>query len=339
MGDDVRVLPPGKLPAELLAALLPSTRDPRVVQGPGIGRDAAVVEVGDRLLVLASDPITFAAEALAHYAVTVNANDIAVVGATPRWFLATLLLPAGRALPRDAERLLHDLDASCGDLGVELVGGHTEITPAVDRTVIAGTMVGEVTRERLVASDGARIGDVLLCTRGVPIEGLALLGRGAAEALARAEVPAELVARARAMLFDPGISVVAAARCVCDAGRVHAMHDPTEGGLATALHELADAAGLGLLIEADSVPWLAESGPICKALGLDPWGLIASGALLVALPPQEEAGVAAALDRAGILQARIGHCVAPSVGRMLVEASGARRPLPRFDTDEITRVL
>lgn len=339
MPDDAQRLAPGKLPAALLASLLPGTRDPRVLQGPGIGRDAAVVSVGDRLLVLTSDPITFAAGALAHYAVTVNANDIAVVGATPRWLLATVLLPAGRAAASDAERLLRDLDSECRKLGVELVGGHTEITAAVDRSVVVGTMVGEVTRERFVASDGAIAGDVLLCTRGVPIEGLALLGREAGEALLRAGVPGTLVARARGLLQDPGISVVASARHVCDAGRVHAMHDPTEGGLATALHELADAAGVGLCIEAEAIPWLPEAAPICEALGLDAWGLIASGALLVALPPEEESQVAAALDRAGIPQVRIGHCVAASEGRLLREASGALRPLPRFDADEITRAL
>src|SRR3990170_3000153 len=120
----------GKLPNEMLARLLARVqrRDPRVVLGPGIGRDAAVIDQGGpKLLVAKSDPITFATALIGHYAVHVNANDVACMGARPAWFLATILLP-DRAPPPIAEAIFGQALDACHALGIELVGGHTEIT-------------------------------------------------------------------------------------------------------------------------------------------------------------------------------------------------------------------
>ncbi|HOQ28727.1 MAG TPA: AIR synthase related protein, partial [Armatimonadota bacterium] len=147
----------GKLPAELLARLLsrhPVT-DPRVLVGPAPGEDAAAIDMGDRVLVAKTDPITFATDAIGWYAVNVNANDIATMGAEPRWFLATVLLPEG-AEERLAEEIFEQIATACEELGIALVGGHTEITYGLSRPVIAGCLLGEAERERLLPSRGAR---------------------------------------------------------------------------------------------------------------------------------------------------------------------------------------
>lgn len=334
------ILPAGKLPAGLLASLLPPPGPhPGVVLGPGIGLDAAVVEAGDdRLFVLASDPVTFARDDAAAWAVTVNANDVAVLGATPRYFLATVLMPARDTRTSDAERLFATLRRRCDEIGVILVGGHTELTPALDRTVVVGTMIGEVARARLVRGDGARPGDVLLCTKSVPLEGLALLAQERAEALTAAGITPAAIAAARSLLQDPGLLVVDDARWARDAAPVHAMHDPTEGGIATALHELAEASGVGLRIEAAALPFHPHARTICGALGLDPLGVIASGALLIASAPGDADAVGGALQAAGIPCARIGCCTPAAEGRLLVDGQGSR-PLPRFEPDEVSRVL
>src|SRR5512139_1257066 len=148
--------PLGKLPADMLARLLAQVRpvDPRVLVGPGIGLDAAVIDMGDRLLVAKSDPITFATDSIGWYAVQVNANDIATTGAAPRWFLATILLPASRADEALAQEILGQIHRACTNIGVRLVGEHTEITYELDRPIVVGTMLGEVTHERLVTSSG-----------------------------------------------------------------------------------------------------------------------------------------------------------------------------------------
>ena len=164
---------PGKLPPELLAELLTNvgTHDSRVIVGPAVGEDCAVVEMGDRLLVAKSDPITFAAERVGWYAVQVNANDVACSGAAPRWFLPTVLLPADFEV-EDARKVYADISDACRELGVAVIGGHSEVTLGIDRPIVAGTMLGELLdRAQMVTTAGAQDGDSVVLTTGVAIEG------------------------------------------------------------------------------------------------------------------------------------------------------------------------
>jgi len=313
-------LPGGKLPPDLLAAVLAplAPRDGRVRVGPRVGEDAAVIDLDDRLLVAAADPITFATDEIGRYVVAVNANDIAVRGATPRWLLATVLLPRGTT-SADVRALMADLAAACRALAVDLIGGHTEVTDAVTRPPVAGVMLGEVESDHLVTTGGARPGDALVLGGALAIEGTAVLARQATPTLRARGVPADTLDRARALLDTPGISIVAMARAVCDAVRPHALHDPTEGGLATALAELAAASGAGVHLEAPgSLPVLPETRAVCAALDLNPLGLLASGALLVAVAPVD---VAASL-RAGSRRSQ----PTPAVGRSLPTEGVAVRP-------------
>lgn len=336
--DPLAPLPAGKLPLDLLARVLAplAPRDPRVLLGARAGEDAAVIDMGGRLLVAAADPITFATEEIGRYAVAVNANDIAVRGATPRWFLATLLLPPG-ATEGAVYALMGDLGAACHDLEIDFVGGHTEVTPGLDRPIVAGTMLGEVTPERLVTTGGARAGDALLLCGALAIEGTALLAREAAEALTARGVPEAAILRGRDLLREPGICVVAPARALCDAVRPHAMHDPTEGGLATALAELALASGTGIrLNDRATLPIVPETHLYCEALGLDPLGLLASGALLAALAPADVSPALTALQAAGLPAQVIGHVTEASAGLTMETAQGDVA-LPAFARDELAR--
>jgi hydrogenase expression/formation protein HypE len=333
-------LPAGKLPGDLLQAVLDKhgARDSRVIVGPRVGEDAAVIDLGDRYLVATADPITFATDELGWYALHVNANDIVVRGATPRWFLATLLLPAGRTDDETVRGLFAQLGEACEALEVALVGGHTEITHGLDRPIVAGTMLGEVAKDRLVTTAGARVGDAIVLTKGVPLEGAAILAREREAELRARGVPAGVIRRARGFLRTPGISVRPEAEIACELATVHAMHDPTEGGVATALHELAAAAGVGLRIDRDRITVLPEGRLLCEALGLDPLGTIASGALLMTLAPADAGIVIHALAREAIDCHFIGQVVPPEQGVTLTE--GARQwPLPTFARDEIARLF
>jgi len=327
--------PLGKLPADVLARLLAGMRpvDPRVLVGPGIGLDAAVIDMGDSLLVATTDPITFAADSIGWYAVQVNANDIATTGATPHWFMATVLLPESRADVAMAEDILAQIHAACIAIGVDLVGGHTEITYGLDRPIVVGTMLGQVRRERWVTPYGARPGDALLLTKGIAVEGTAIMAR---EQNLGLEV--KFLEGCRNFLTQPGISIVRDAAIATDAGRVHAMHDPTEGGLATGLHELAQASSVGLSIEASAVPVYAETQTLCRAMGLDPWGVIASGALLLAVEAADAENIRQALETQGIRAALIGRVTDAANTVLLHDASGTR-DLPHFERDEIARLF
>jgi hydrogenase maturation factor len=339
--------PLGKLPADVLARLLENIQpaDPRVIVGPGIGLDAAVIDMGDRLLVAKSDPITFATDSIGWYAVQVNANDIATTGATPRWFLATLLLPESRADTAMAESIFSQIHGACAAIGVSLVGGHTEITYGLDRPIVAGAMLGEVARDRLVRPSGAQPGDALLLTKGIAVEGTAIIARerdlrglGPTGSWHDLEGLDEFLERCRQFLIEPGISVVRDAAVAVSAGRVHAMHDPTEGGLATGLREMAQASGVGMIIEAGAVPIYAETRLLCRVLELDPWGLIASGALLLAVEAHDAESIVRALEAQGIRTALIGR-VTDQINQILVRDEFGIRELTHFERDEIARLF
>ena len=333
-----KLLPVGKLPVELLAGLLGQApiQDPRVVVGPGVGLDCAVVDVGDRLLVFKSDPITFASDEIGWYLVQVNANDIATTGARPCWLLVTLLLPEGQTTAELVEEISGQIHRACGEIGVSVIGGHTEITHGLARPIIVGTMIGEVARDRLVTPRGAVPGDRLLLTKGVPIEATAILAREFPERLAQDLSPAE-VEQASNFLFDPGISVLRDAQIATQAGQVTAMHDPTEGGLAAALWELAQACDHSLVVEPAAVPVPSLSVRICKALNLDPLAAIASGALLLTAPAEQAPQIRRALEQEGIACAAIGAVEAGPAAVWQATKTG-REPLPRPARDEIARI-
>ena len=329
---------PGKLPNELLARLLAKVqpRDPRVVLGPGIGRDAAVIDNGGpKLLVAKTDPITFAADLIGWYAVHVNANDIACMGARPAWLMTSVLLPQGAA-PELAESIFDQVLEACRTLEIELVGGHTEITYRLDRPIVVAALLGEVERDRLVQPEGARPGDALILTKGIAIEGTAVLGREAAAALADLGMKASEIESAKNCLFEPGISVLPEAMAACEAVRVHAMHDPTEGGLATALYEMAAAAGCGLEVDEARINVLPVTRRLCEAAGLQPLGLLASGSLLLAVAEVDTDAALAAVRGVGVAAECIGTVLPPGRGAIMGgDIQG--RPVPRFARDEVAR--
>jgi hydrogenase expression/formation protein HypE len=338
--SDQKILPVGKLPIEHLRSLLADVpgRDPRLVIGPQIGEDAAVIEAGDRYLVVTTDPITFATDHIGRYAVHVNANDVAVLGARPLWFFVVMLLPEGRTTPELAEGIMADVRAACEELNVTLGGGHTEITQGLDRPILVGQMLGEVATNRLVRKTRIAAGDQILLTRGVAIEGTAILAREKSDQL-RGRVDADVVARAARFLLEPGISVVNAALAAAGVGDVvHAMHDPTEGGLATGLFELVAPAGFGLRVVREHISVLPETDTICRALALDPLRLIASGALLIAVTPAGTDLVLTAIQASGVPVTAIGE-VRPSSEGITIVTDGAVEPFTPPARDEIARAF
>ena len=327
----------GKFPAGLLERMLAKNliTDPRVVLGPGVGEDAAALDMGDRLLVAKCDPITFATDSIGWYAVQVNANDVACTGATPLWFLATILVPE-RFSEAEGQAVFDQVVEACAGLGIALVGGHSEVTYGIDRPIVMGSMLGEVDRDRLVRTGGAREGDSVVVTKGVAIEGSALLARERRQDLRDKGVPDEIIDKASGYLSYPGISVVKDAGIAIASAEVHSLHDVTEGGLATGLREVATASGLGVAVEEDSIPVLPECREICLALKLDPLGLLASGAMLVTLPSIGVPRLLSALGSEGIDAYEIGQMLAPEEGLQMISREG-EVPLPEFARDELAR--
>lgn len=299
------VLGAGKLPPALLARLLRwrGAADRRVLVGPRCGVDAAVVAVGRHKLILKSDPVTFTTGRLGWYAVQVNANDIAVMGGRPAWFQPTILVPPGTR-SGVVMTIARDIDSACRSLGVAVTGGHTEVTDAVTRPVVAGDMHGLVVASRVITAGGARAGDRVLLTKAAGIEGTAILAHERARELRRV-LPATVIRSARRLRDRPGISVVAEALIAARHG-ASAMHDPTEGGIRAALHEMAFASGVRLEVDLDRIPVRPPTADICRHYGIDPLGLIGSGALLVTVPARRAPALVRAWAHRGIVGRVIG---------------------------------
>jgi len=329
----------GKLPTALLSRFIDKIKieDKQVILGPSIGEDVAVIKLGDKLLVAKTDPITFATELIGWYAVHINANDIATMGVKPRWFLATILLPE-QATHQEAEKIFDQILSACDSLGITLVGGHTEITYDFKRPIVVGCMLAEAENQPIITTSGAKPGDDIILTKGIAIEGTAVLAREAKSTLLSSGLSEGFIQQAANYTFSPSISVVKEALIAGSRTAVNSMHDPTEGGLSTGLYEIATAASIGVLVEEKNIPVLDECKAICDKLTLNPLGLLASGSLIITLPSPETPKLLEALSEAGINASIIGKVVGAKEGLKIHTASGIQE-LPRFERDELARFL
>jgi hydrogenase expression/formation protein HypE len=331
-GKGKRPLPPGKLPAALLRELLAlaPAPGPELRLPPAVGEDAGVVEIASGALIAATDPITLTGYDVGAHSVVVNANDVAVMGAQPRWFLATVLLPTGTT-EEDVRALFKGLYGALERIGATLVGGHTEITAVVRQPVVIGQMLGLREDGQFIRTGGVREGDVILQVGTAPIEGAAVLAKEAQRRLGK--VAPEALAASRAALHDPGISVVEPALRAAALGAT-AMHDPTEGGLSAGLYELAEASGIALRVNAEAILWFEPGIAICKALAADPWGVLASGTLLAAFPERLADQAVSALTADGYATAAIARAVR---GAGVARSDGEH--FARYERDELSRIL
>ncbi|HAI21383.1 MAG TPA: AIR synthase [Clostridiales bacterium UBA8153] len=273
---------------------------PEVVLGPRVGEDSAALDLEGELTVVTVDPITGADTGAGALAVHVTCNDLAATGAEPVAVLLTLLLPttAGEAL---VEEIMESAHRAALQLGVALVGGHTEFTPGLTQTVVCAAAVGRAPRPRLLPSGGARPGDALVLVGEAGMEGTAILAHDFAGVLG-----ARLgeVALREAQAYDGRVSVVRSALDAAASGAT-ALHDVTEGGVLGASYEMALAAGAGLVVDTGAIPVGEVTRQIARLAAIDPFYLISSGALLIAAPDGE--GMVASLRARGHAAAVIGR--------------------------------
>jgi len=310
-------------------------RDQRVVLGPDIGEDATVIDFGDRALVVHSDPITGAVENVGWLAVNVCTNDIATRGIQPLWILTVLLLPENSTLAQ-LEGITTQIDKAAKQLGVAVVGGHSEVTSSINRPIIITTAVGETSDKRFVRTSGAKAGDSIVVTKGAAIEATAILAYERADFL-EPKIGKKIVDQAKQ--FITLTSVVKDAMTAIEAGRVHAMHDATEGGIAGGLQEMAWASNVGVIVFEEKIPIYAETEAICRALGIDPLRTISSGSLIIAAEPREAEKIVSALQRKGIRASIVGEFVEKKQIAHIVRRNGAKLYLAKPVREELWKAL
>jgi len=328
----------GKLPNDILEDFLNrfDFRDPSVLINTGVGEDAAAVNIDqEEVLVLKSDPITFTTDSIGYYAVLINANDLATSGATSRWLLTTLLFPPGITASA-IWQVMHELESVCRKWNITLCGGHTEITDAVTRPVITGMLAGTVAKCDLIDKRNMRPGDSVLLTKAVAVEGTAIIAREFGDRLKGLGVTETEIEKCRQFLS--AISILEEAKIAGRSKGVSAMHDVTEGGLATALEELSIAGKHRIRVDMDIIPVYPQSEKICRLLDIDPIGLIGSGSLLICCRKDEAESLMASIQDAGIDVTCIGEVLEAGRG---IEAMKQKSPAkwPCFEVDEITRLF
>ncbi len=331
-------LPAGKLPNDFLGELLARYRitDPSVIVGPSVGEDTAAVTIeGETVLVLKTDPITFATQSIGRYAVLINANDLATAGAEAHWMLATLLLPCGFSRSQ-VRQIFVDLHEACRSQDITLCGGHTEITDAVCRPVVSGMLTGTIARDDLIQKTRMAPGDRVLVTKGVAVEGTAIIAAEFRDLLLEKGMDEQEIDACHS--FQSLIGILPEARIAWAVGGVSALHDVTEGGIATALAELSLAGGRGIRVQRDRVPVFPQTRRMADILSIDPLGLIGSGSLLICCHPQYVRQLMADLERADIAVTDIGAVTEADAGIEALE-EGRSVPWPRFEVDEITRLF
>ncbi len=330
-------LPLGKIPADILKEVVfknLGAERKEVTVGPAAGIDGAVLDLGDKSLIVSMDPITGAVERIGWLAVNVNANDVATFGVEPAFLFSCIMLPEN-AEKKLVETISAQMHEAAKHLGIAIVGGHCESTPGLANPIVVGCTMGLTEKGCYVTAGGAKPGDRLILTKSTGIEGTAILATDREQALKKTINPTMLQA---AKNFYNQISVVKDALTACKTGGVHAMHDPTEGGVANGIHEMADASNVGAKVFEEAIAVQPETAQICSHFQIDPLQLISSGALLISAEAKSASQIVSSLKRERIQASVIGEFT-ENKNRVLMQKNGGAKALPRPLSDHLWTAL
>lgn len=335
----------GKLRHELLRKILRNfvsdleIKDKRIIQGSKIGEDAAVIDMGDHLLVAKTDPVTFVTNEIGYYSVIVNVNDVVCTGATPKWFQSTILLPERNTNEDLIESIFKSIHDTCDSLNISVIGGHTEVTVSIDRPIVIGSLLGEVEKEKLVTSSGILPDDALILTKGIFIEGTSIIGREKEKILLELGYNSKFIDKCKNYLFNPGISIYNDALLANQNFKINGMHDPTEGGLATGIAEMVLASNIGVLVDEKKISILPEPLELSKIFNLNPMGTISSGSLLISIEDKYAIELVEYLSKRNIKADKIGTFTSKNQKAVILDRNNAKKPLKYSEIDEIIKIF
>jgi hydrogenase maturation factor len=302
-----------------------------VVLGPSAGFDGAVINIGNKSLIVSMDPITGAVEKIGWLAVNINANDIATFGVEPTLFSSCILLPENGDR-KTLETMCAQMDEAAKDLGIAIIGGHCEVTPGLTNPIVIGCAMGITEKGKYVTAGDAKPGDKIILTKSAGIEGTAILAAEKEEQLKKALKSATLQ---RAKKFYKKISIVKDALIAVKTSGVHAMHDPTEGGVSGGIHEMAEASNVGFQVYEEKILVQPETQEICEYFKIDPLQLISSGALLISAKPEFVERIVKELNQNHIEASVIGEFLENNFEHKIIRKDGKIQTLPRPISDHL----
>ena len=306
-----------------------------VIIGPGIGTDSAIMKNSKNYIVATTDPITASTKLLGKLAIFIVTNDLIVGGALPKWYLSTILLP-NNATENMLREITNDMDKYAKKLEMQIVGGHTEVTPYLNTPIVIGTAIG--TTNKFYSSTQAKPNDFIIMTKKVGIEGIAIIAHEYTVELEENGFSKEEIIKLQKLIDETTIYPEGKILITRFKNYIHAMHDPTEGGVFTALHELADAANTGIEVYFEKISIDTETLEVCRVLGLNPYLLLSSGSLLITMDNNEAERMIKVLKRKRIEANIIGKLLKNPFERKLIK-DRKRMKLPRQEKDEIWKLF
>lgn len=331
-------LPIGKVPSSILKKIVfPRKGFERddVIIGPGVGIDSAILKNSGKYIIATTDPITATSKLIGQLSIYIITNDLIVSGALPKWYLSTILLPKNTT-EKMLETIVNEMDENAKKIKMEIVGGHSEVTPYLNFPIIIGTAIG--TANKFYSASRAKPGDLILMTKRVGIEGIAIIANEYPQKLQENGFSNSEIIKLQKMIDETTIYQEGKI-IINDFGEyVHAMHDPTEGGIFTALHEIADASNTGIEIYFEKIPVDKETQKICDVLKINPYLLLSSGSLLIASEDKEVDELIKSLKKSKIQVNIIGRVLKDFSKRILIR-NGRKVKLPRQEKDEIWKLF
>ena len=309
--------------------------DPDIVLGAAFGEDVALTRVGDDILVSHVDPIVGAIGDIGWLAVHVACNDVATSGVPPRWILLLVMVP--RMEDEELlEQIMRDAGRAAEEVGVSVIGGHTGYSAGLSRPLVAVTALGTASGREPVRTGGARVGDGVLVTKGLGLEGTGILAQDFADVALELGLNQDDLAEARQLMGQ--VSVVPEALALAEEG-ASAIHDVTRGGLMETLLEIALLSGVGIELHDSRLPIPAIVSRFAEAFRFDPLRMISSGTLAVTVPPDRVEAVRQALEALGTPFAFVGHVTEGSGVRVFLQSGEVQhfRDI-RCEEDELARM-
>lgn len=306
---------------------------PEVLVHAGVGEDCATIDFGEYECVMSTDPITASVNDIGRLCIHISANDIASNGIEPIGILLAVMLPEGTT-EADIEHIMQQAAEAAAECNIEIIGGHTEITTAVNRPVIVSTAVGRGMRRQSASATEIKPGDSIIMTKTAGIEGTGIIARDYGEELRGVLADEEL---------DHAISLLAKVSVVKEgiiAGRIgtRGMHDITEGGILGAIWEMCSIAGAGARIDAEAIPVEEVTRKICKHFDINMLRLISSGSMLIIAEAGKKDEIIKKLEEAGVPAKEIGEILPQEEGLYIFEGDQKREILPP-GPDELYKIV